>query len=84
MTRAVTMALRSDSTDAADPVPAVLLATRHPRHDTDHASYKEQASMIRRCILWRNNDAYDERLRRIVHAANDSCSPPGPRLPTGC
>jgi hypothetical protein len=36
---------------------------------TDHASHKEQASMIRRYIIWRNNDAYDERLRRIVDRA---------------
>jgi hypothetical protein len=27
---------------------------------TDHASHKEQASMIRRYIIWRNNHAYDE------------------------
>jgi hypothetical protein len=37
---------------------------------TDHASHKEQASMIRRYISWRNNHAYDERLRRIVDRAN--------------
>jgi hypothetical protein len=37
---------------------------------TDHASHKEQASMIRRHIIWRNNHAYDERLRRIVDRAN--------------
>ena len=37
---------------------------------TDHASHKEQASMIRRYIIWRNNHAYDERLRRIVGKAN--------------
>jgi len=37
---------------------------------TDHASHKEQASMIRRYIRWRNNHAYDERLRRIVNRAN--------------
>jgi transposase len=37
---------------------------------TDHASHKEQASMIRRYIIWRNNHAYDERLRRIVAKAN--------------
>ncbi len=37
---------------------------------TDHASHKEQASMIRRYIIWRNNHAYDERLRRIVNRAN--------------
>jgi len=37
---------------------------------TDHASHKEQASMIRRYIIWRNNHAYDERIRRIVDRAN--------------
>ena len=36
---------------------------------TDHASHKEQASMIRRYIIWRNNHAYDERLRRVVDRA---------------
>ncbi|MGH3403129.1 MAG: IS630 family transposase [Streptosporangiaceae bacterium] len=37
---------------------------------TDHATHQEQASMIRRYIIWRNNHAYDERLRRIVNRAN--------------
>jgi len=37
---------------------------------TDHASHQEQASMIRRYIIWRNNHAYDERLRGIVDRAN--------------
>jgi transposase len=37
---------------------------------TDHASHKEQASMIRRYIIWRNNHAYDERLRRVITRAN--------------
>ena len=37
---------------------------------TGHASHKEQASMIRRYIIWHNNHAYDERLRRIVDRAN--------------
>jgi transposase len=36
---------------------------------TDHATHQEQASMIRRYIIWRNNHAYDERLR-IVNRAN--------------
>ena len=31
---------------------------------------REQASMIRRYIIWRNNHAYDERLRRIIDRAN--------------
>jgi transposase len=37
---------------------------------TDHASHAEQASMIRRYVIWRNNHAYDERLRRIIAKAN--------------
>jgi len=37
---------------------------------TDHPSHKEQASMIRRYIIWRNNHAYDERLRQVVDRAN--------------
>src|SRR6266700_4835271 len=37
---------------------------------TGHASHQEQASMIRRYIIWRNNHAYDERLRGIVDRAN--------------
>jgi transposase len=37
---------------------------------TDHPSHKEQGRMIRRYIIWRNNHAYDERLRRIVDRAN--------------
>jgi hypothetical protein len=37
---------------------------------TGHATHEEQASMIRRYIIWRNNHAYDERLRRVVARAN--------------
>ncbi len=37
---------------------------------TDHPSHKEQASMIRRYIIWRNNHAHDERLHRVVARAN--------------
>jgi hypothetical protein len=33
---------------------------------TDHATHREQASMIRRYIIWRKTHAYDERLRRVV------------------
>jgi hypothetical protein len=36
---------------------------------TDHPSHKEQTSMIRRYIIWRNNHAYDERLHRVVDRA---------------
>ena len=37
---------------------------------TDHASHDEQASMIRRYIIWRNSHADDQRLRRITDRAN--------------
>ena len=37
---------------------------------TDHATHEDQASMIRRYIIWRNNHAYDERLRRVIDRAN--------------
>ena len=37
---------------------------------TDHATHQEQASMIRRYIIWRNNHAYDQRLRRIIDRAS--------------
>ncbi|MBC6470661.1 IS630 family transposase [Actinomadura alba] len=37
---------------------------------TDHPSHKEQSSMIRRYIIWRNKHATDERLRAIVNKAN--------------
>jgi hypothetical protein len=36
---------------------------------TDHASHREQASMIRRSIAWRNRHTADPRLRRIVQRA---------------
>ncbi|MFF3159823.1 IS630 family transposase [Streptomyces sp. NPDC057910] len=37
---------------------------------TDHASHREQGSMIRRYIIWRNKHAADERLREVVSRAN--------------
>ena len=37
---------------------------------TDHATHEQQASMILRYIIWRNNHAYDERLRQVVARAN--------------
>jgi hypothetical protein len=37
---------------------------------TDHATHKEQGSMIRRYILWRNRHADDRRLRAVVDRAN--------------
>ncbi|MFD7336789.1 helix-turn-helix domain-containing protein [Streptomyces violascens] len=37
---------------------------------TDRASHKEQCSMIRRYIVWRNRHADDQRLRAVVGMAN--------------
>ncbi|UZG60281.1 IS630 family transposase [Rhodococcus opacus] len=37
---------------------------------TDHASHREQSSIIRGYLLWRNKHAADERLREIVDKAN--------------
>ena len=37
---------------------------------TDHASHREQASMIRRYIIWRNRNAHDRTLRELVKRAN--------------
>lgn len=37
---------------------------------TDHVGHKEQGSMIRRYIIWRNKHATDERLRQVVSRAN--------------
>jgi transposase len=37
---------------------------------TDHASHREQASMIRRYLAWRNRHARDQRLGRIIKRAN--------------
>ena len=54
-----------------EPVEAKFTALRYFTLDgTDHASHKEQASIIRRYIIWRNNHADDERLRCIVDEAN--------------
>ncbi len=37
---------------------------------TDHASHREQASMIRRYVIWRNRNAHDRALRELVKRAN--------------
>ena len=41
---------------------------------TDHATHEEQGSMIRRYIIWRNNHAYDERLRHPATYATGQLS----------
>ena len=37
---------------------------------TDHPSHKEQGSMIRRYLLWRDKHARDGRLREVANRAN--------------
>jgi hypothetical protein len=37
---------------------------------TDYPSQRELGSTIRRYIIWHNNRAYEECLRRIVERAN--------------
>ena len=37
---------------------------------TDHRSHREQASMIRRYIAWRNRHAHDRQLAELVKRAN--------------
>jgi transposase len=37
---------------------------------TDHGSHAEQASMIRRYIIWRNRNTHDKALRELVKRAN--------------
>ena len=37
---------------------------------TDHADHREQASMIRRYIAWRNRHATDPRLRKVIKRAS--------------
>ena len=37
---------------------------------TDHRTHQEQASMIRRYVIWRNRHCEDKQLRRIVARAN--------------
>lgn len=37
---------------------------------TDHGSHREQASMIRRYIIWRNRNAQDRALQELVNHAN--------------
>ncbi|MGW6361969.1 transposase, partial [Streptomyces sp. NPDC055092] len=37
---------------------------------TDHTDHKEQGSMIRRYIIWRNRHADDQHLQAVVDRAN--------------
>ena len=63
--------LHADEFSWLNRIEAQFTALRYFALDgTDHATHEERASMIRRYIIWRNNHAYDERLRRIVNRAN--------------
>jgi hypothetical protein len=42
----------------------------------EHATHRQQASMIRRYVIWRNSHAYDERLRHVIKRANVAWRPP--------
>ncbi len=59
--------LSRNDTVCADP--SVTAMDGHV-HGTDHHSHKEQGSMIRRYIIWRNRHADDVRLRQFVVRAN--------------
>ena len=75
--RAQMMLLSAQGMDAAIAEVAFASEDRAPRRrlratytryfaldGTDHPTHCEQASMIRRSIIWRTNHAYDQRLRR--------------------
>jgi transposase len=52
-------------------IEAQLTALRYFTLDgTDHPSHRQQASMIRRYIIWRNHHTHDQQLRRIIDRAN--------------
>jgi hypothetical protein len=66
--------LHADELVGLNRVEAQFTALRYFALDgADHATPEEQGSMIRRyIIIWRNNHAYDERLRQVVARANVS------------
>jgi hypothetical protein len=53
-------------------IEAQFTALRYfPLDGTDHASHKEQGSVIRHYLTWRNKHAaLDEQLREVVNSAN--------------
>lgn len=52
-------------------IEAQFTVLRYFTHEgTGHDSHKEQGSMIRRYIIWRNRHADDQRLRAVVDGAN--------------
>jgi hypothetical protein len=67
----VEFAYTSTNSSWLNRIEAQFTALRHFTLDgTDRASHKEQESMIRRYIIWRNKHSTDERLRKTVARAN--------------
>lgn len=67
----VEIAYTSTNRSWSNRIEAQFTALRYFAPDgTDHASHKEQGSMIRRYIIWRNKHATDDRLRKVVIRAN--------------
>jgi len=51
-------------------IEAQFTALRYVALDgTDHESHREQASMIRRYIAWRNRQTTDPKLRKVIRRA---------------
>ncbi|MEU5725070.1 hypothetical protein ABZ783_25070 [Micromonospora sp. NPDC047738] len=67
----VELAYTPTNSSSLNRIEAQFTALRYFTLDgTDHGSHKQQGSMIRRYIIWRNNNAADERLRKVVARAN--------------
>lgn len=67
----VEFAYTPTSSSSLHRIEAQFTALRYFAQDgTDHASQKEQGTMIRRCIIWRNKHTADIRLHTIVTRAN--------------
>ncbi|WP_030732041.1 IS630 family transposase [Streptomyces sp. NRRL S-237] len=67
----VEIAYTPTNSSSLNRIEAQFTALRHFALDgTDHAGHREQGSMIRRYIIWRNKHAQDERLRSVVSRAN--------------
>ncbi|MCX4507979.1 hypothetical protein OOK53_36580 [Streptomyces anulatus] len=70
-TNNVEMAYTPTNSSWLNRIEAQFTALRYFTLDgTDHADHKEQGSMIRRYIIWRNRHADDRLLRAVVHRAN--------------
>ncbi|WUW50478.1 hypothetical protein OG488_37755 [Streptomyces sp. NBC_01460] len=67
----VEMACTPTNSSWLNRIEAQFTALRYLTLDgTDHADHKEQSSMDRRYIIWRNRYADDQRLRAVVDRAD--------------